>query len=312
MGQTFVHRCCRAIWLALAVGVPGSLCADDPPQVATRVSSALTHECQCGAAHCRCGRWLLQESENFRVYSAPELQSALRLPAICERLRTQLGETWLGSGSDPWTPKCVVVVHRSVREYTLKLGPGSQSSSGCASLEVEQGKIVLRRIDLRSDADDWLTAALPHELTHVIVADRFSGRQPPRWADEGIAILAEPEAKQQRRWQAFREAASRGASFTARDLMAQSSYPQAAGRDAFLWQSAALVSQLVEQETPERFLDFVEAAMKTDGERALQQVYGLRIGTLDARLKSRGATPEASQISLAQRIRKIVAAAEAE
>ena len=37
--------------------------------------------------------------------------------------------------------------------------------------------------------------ALSHELTHVVLADRFAGRQPPRWFDEGIATLADSTEK---------------------------------------------------------------------------------------------------------------------
>ena len=33
-------------------------------------------------------------------------------------------------------------------------------------------------------------------MTHVVLADLLNGRQPPRWADEGMAILADTRDKQ--------------------------------------------------------------------------------------------------------------------
>ncbi len=42
-----------------------------------------------------------------------------------------------------------------------------------------------------------MTAILPHEVTHVVLADLFTTQQIPRWADEGIAVLAEPNAEQE-------------------------------------------------------------------------------------------------------------------
>jgi hypothetical protein len=38
---------------------------------------------------------------------------------------------------------------------------------------------------------------LPHEITHVVLADRFNTKPMPRWADEGMAVLTEPVEKKQ-------------------------------------------------------------------------------------------------------------------
>ena len=48
------------------------------------------------------------------------------------------------------------------------------------------------RTNLRADHPQVLTAILPHEVTHVVLADLFTTQQIPRWADEGMAVLAEP------------------------------------------------------------------------------------------------------------------------
>lgn len=221
----------------------------------------------------RSGRWLVQETENFRICCLPSLPNAERLPSVCEVLRRQLQETWFGRTSAEWSPKCEIVVFPTVQEYRRNLGPGSEQSSGCASIDIEHQRIIKRRIDLRSDADDWVSAALPHELTHVIVADRFTKRQIPRWADEGMAILAESADKRARRAATMQRAFVRQRPMTVGELLAVAQYPSSDRRDAFLGQSASLVSYLLEQGSPDQFFDFVEQSASRGYERALADVY---------------------------------------
>ena len=46
----------------------------------------------------------------------------------------QLQETWLGKVADDWSPRCDIVLHRTVAGYVRELGNGSQNSSGCATI----------------------------------------------------------------------------------------------------------------------------------------------------------------------------------
>ncbi len=62
-------------------------------------------------------------------------------------------------------------------------------------MQLKSGVIANRRIDLLVDKQGALTS-LPHELTHVVLADCFAGRQPPLWLDEGVAMLADTHDKQ--------------------------------------------------------------------------------------------------------------------
>lgn len=271
--------------------------ADEKPNDADRPAVKLS----------RSGRWLVQETANFHIYCLPSLPEAQRLPVTCESLRRQLQETWFGMASGDWSPKCDIVVFPTVSEYSRTLGPGSEQSSGCTSLSIEHERVVMRRIDLRGDADDWERAALPHELTHVIVADRFTKRQIPRWADEGMAILAEPVAKQTRRSAEMQRALAGKRLLTAKELLAISQYPPGNRRDSFLGQSASLVAFLLEQGSPETFLEFVERSATHDFDRALADVYGIASCNRfevawQAQMYSRGDTVE----MLASRVESVI------
>ena len=211
----------------------------------------------------RSGAWVVRETACFRVYTLAGAHGVTHLPGTCESLRKHLQTTWLGVDQPAWNPKCDIVLHPTVESYRRLLGPGSEQSSGCASLKIDSERVVHRRIDVRADAADWLTAALPHELTHVVVADRFTSRQIPRWADEGMAILAEPHAKQLVRQREMEACIARGLGFSPSELARISDYPNAERRNAFYGQSAALVAHLAKQESPARFLEqLIEATQR--------------------------------------------------
>jgi len=184
-------------------------------------------------------------------------------------------ESWLGKQpSQPWVPKCDVVVHPHVAEYVQALGPGSQQTSGCATIQLDQGRVVARRIDFRADAADWKTETLPHELTHVVLADRFCRFRISPWADEGIAMLAESPTKLRRRLNDLRQVAADRSIYTARDLINVNSSPEPASRAAFYGQSLALVSLLLDWGSREQLLQFVEASQLKGPDAALRDIYG--------------------------------------
>ena len=71
----------------------------------------------------------------------------------------------------------------------------------------------------------WQTAALPHELTHVILADCFVGRLVPRWIDEGAALLADPAEKQLRHKAEMAGALADRSAFRVVELLTLEDYP---------------------------------------------------------------------------------------
>lgn len=227
--------------------------------------------------------WTIVETENFRCQSTLAGTAARELAASCEAWRTALGQHWLDEQPKAsWRPQCEVIVHPTQAAYNQTLGRPGDRSVGCTSLKCEGDRVVYRRIDVRSDAADWSNSALPHELTHVVLADRFGNRPLPRWIDEGLAMLAEADEKHQLRWTDLRAAWRSRPTYKAQDLMRVSALPAAALRDAFYGQSVTLVSYLIQKRGPAAFLQFVERLPNESPEAALAAVYGIaRIADLD-------------------------------
>jgi hypothetical protein len=220
-------------------------------------------------------KWHVYKTTSFRVFATNEKQ-AEQIAAACECVRLSLTEKWLGRKADsPWQPCCDVVVHPSQQSFISAVGGGPGQTNGCSSIRIDKGRVLARRIDLRCDNCDPLTAALPHELTHVVLADRFPNQPVPRWADEGIALLADSATKQAGHERDLRTAVSNGTRIPLALLVRMNDYP--AGQiAAFYAQSSSVVRLLVDRSTEATFVDFVEYAMKHGYDVALQKEYGLR------------------------------------
>ena len=63
-------------------------------------------------------------------------------------------------------------------------------TAGRTDISFSRGEVCTQRIEVKGSLARIIRGALPHELTHVLFAHYF-GAQPPRWADEGGAILSE-------------------------------------------------------------------------------------------------------------------------
>lgn len=215
------------------------------------------------------------ETANFCCRATREA-SVRELAVACEHWRQRLCQTWgEHAATRVWSPPCEIVVHPNLAEYRSALGRPGDTSVGSTRMQFDGDRVVLRRIDLRCDAADWCHAALPHELTHVVLADRFPRRPLPPWADEGIAMLSETSHKRQQRMTDLRHAFQHRSTYLVRDLLAVQQLPPAPLRDAYYGQSLALTSWMIERTTPQRFAQFLQACEKTSVDAALRQEMGL-------------------------------------
>ncbi len=143
------------------------------------------------------GSWSMREVENFQIYVNGASKDELAdVAAACEAsLELLASHRRAETSSVAWQPKCILVLHRTFQSYQNALGSRAASSWGCATIKSSRGAITSRRIDICATTPKRLAETFPHELTHVVLADRFAGRTVPRWLDEGLAVLAEPRSK---------------------------------------------------------------------------------------------------------------------
>jgi hypothetical protein len=240
----------------------------------------------CDSASCSChgscsidcthqGAWFIADSPNFQVCSLQSSAQAEQLAKHCEDVRATIAQAWC-KGCEAWNPKCQIVLHQTTRDYVRAAGPGSAATLGSSLVKPAVGAIRTRRIDLRTNVDDYLTAALPHELCHVVLADRFRERRAPLWFDEGVALQYDSPAKQRLHERDLRMGLEQGVAFPLAELVTMEGYPTADRWGVFYGQSAALVRHLLAQGTPQQLLASVEQAPIGGMSLALRNDFHLR------------------------------------
>jgi len=225
----------------------------------------------------RLGRWHVAETKNFYVCSDESAVHARRLAEGAEAQRTALQKLWLGAESDQtWSPRCHLVLHGTREGYVAAVGRGGQWTIGSSLVHADAGKITGRRIDLIGGPTPYLTAALPHELTHVVLRDRFPGEALPHWADEGTAVLADDAEKQFRHARDLQAALSTRTTFAAAELLNAGDYPDVSRLGTFYGQSVSLVKFLIDRKGHARFVDFLAHAARHGYDASLVEHYAIQ------------------------------------
>jgi Peptidase MA superfamily len=258
-----------AIWLAIASF------ALLPTSVGAQCDSGTCNSAPASRVGWR-GQWYVLETGNFQICCEQSESHAKDLAEHAESLRDALESKWLGKSSgSAWRPTCQILLYASKRSYVAAVGPGSEHTVGSSLVKVDKGQITSRRIDLLGDQMEFLTAALPHELTHVILRDRFTSTPPPRWADEGMATLADTQAKQGRHRRDLTNAIADRALFRAANLLAMDDYPAPNRYGTFYGESVSLTEFLVQRASPQKFVEFIEQARSEGYDAALEKCYGI-------------------------------------
>jgi hypothetical protein len=227
--------------------------------------------------------WQVAETANFRIFHKQDAAFAEKVAAVAERTRLEMARKWFGSEGPAWQPRCELIVYPSRDEYR-HMTAAPFDSPGHAHINSDPGdasRVIARWMHMRLDAAGMLEAVLPHETTHVVLAGRFGPFPVPRWADEGIAVLTEPEAKVQQHRQNLVRCQQDGVFFGLKELMTMEKYPTEPMRvTAFYAQSVALVELLTRQRGPTVFTSFVRDGLREGYEAALQRHYGMTFAQL--------------------------------
>jgi hypothetical protein len=218
--------------------------------------------------------WQVLETPNFRIFHR-NARLAESAGQAAESVRAVQAKRWKSPASHrPWTPPCELYLYPTGKIFAQETQQ-PETSPGFSTMMCNGNQVVARRTNLRADHPQVLTAILPHEVTHVVLADLFTVQQIPRWADEGMAVLAEPRAEQQVRAAELQEPLQAGRIFDLSKLMAMD-YPVAKDWNLYYAQSVSLTRFLVEQGPPEQFVQFVRDSQRDGIDGALRSVY--RIG----------------------------------
>jgi hypothetical protein len=218
--------------------------------------------------------WRKSESTNFRLLHAQEPAYAEQLLRAAEQHRTAFFSKWTNNVPGNWEPICEICLHVNGASYAQATGQ-SASSPGHSSIKMPGGKVTARRIELRADHPDMAMVTLPHEITHVVLADIFPDGSLPRWADEGMAVLSEPRAQVDRYLKTMIRLRNERKLIPLNRILDRTEYPDAATVTVFYVESVSVVEFMVNQKGTAEFVQFLKDA-RSGFEPALQQHYGLQ------------------------------------
>jgi hypothetical protein len=144
-----------------------------------------------------------------------------------------------------------------------------------ARVKLDGGRATERRIDLRADDAAIESNALPRELTHVVLADLFPDRPAPKWAVEGMAILAGTPAEVERYIRTLPRCARDGDWFALTQLLELKDFP-AEKITGFYCQSVSLTDYLIRAGGSERnFTIFLRDCQRYGTASALKRTYSI-------------------------------------
>jgi hypothetical protein len=221
------------------------------------------------------GNWYLAETKNFRVWHHLNQADATQVAKSSEACRAEAGMKWFGSVGNDWTPICEIYLHSTAQEYSKSTGAPAVSP-GHTTLKTEGIRVLSRRIDLHTDETNMMTGVLPHETTHVVLAGRLGDQPVPRWADEGMAVLAEPKNRIQKHLDNLPKHARENTLFHVSRLMQMADYPEPKLVGPFYAQSVSLVDYLTRLKGPQAFSEFMKDGLKNGYESALSRHYAIQ------------------------------------
>ena len=221
------------------------------------------------------GPGLVAVTPSFAIRSYHGGPEAREIARQCHALREQLQIKWFGGVSqEAWSPRCHVILHHARASYVQAVGRGAGQTSGSSLIRFDKGRVAARRIDLLVGRRGGIPA-LPHELTHIVLAERLGGRLPPLWIDEGIAVLADSEEKQARHLRDCMDAIHRGEALPLAELMTRESFSSPDQMATFYGQSYSLVRFLACRDKPRHLLEFVALAATDGYDQALREIYAI-------------------------------------
>jgi hypothetical protein len=229
--------------------------------------------------------WQIAETVNFRLSHQHPRSFAEAVVRTAEHTRAAQMRKWFGEVGANWEPKCRICLYPTGDVYGEATGAPVNPGGGHTDIRAEEGKVISRCIHVHGARAHLLKGIVPHEVTHAVLAGRLGGGRVPRWADEGMAVLAEApkhidmHLRYLPRWRAD------DALFTMRALIEMHDYPEPRELGVFYAQSVSLVDFLTRQKGAERFAAFVRDGQRDGYAASLRKHYGWSFADLDRHWK---------------------------
>ena len=219
--------------------------------------------------------WKIYKSDHFAVYYKEDLSFAQRVGYKVEEYYKQLdrsiGFTRFGKF---WTfdKRCKIYIYSNRKNY-LENNNIQSWSAGFANYDK-------REIVSYKESVNFLTSLLPHEMTHLILAD-YMEKNIPLWFNEGLAVNMELTSKSGY-VNTIKEELKKGNNFSIYEVLDKTNYPEDEEKVLLFYSISYSLVNFLRSKGQYRFTNLCRALR--DGknfERALISSYQFDFGSLD-------------------------------
>ncbi|MCZ2342510.1 MAG: hypothetical protein LC104_12065 [Bacteroidales bacterium] len=217
--------------------------------------------------------WEVVESESFLVRHRGDKTIAEAIAKAAEVKRNEIFSRWSGPAGGAWSPKCTITLHKTAANFAAETQQ-HPSATGRAMVHLSAGRVSQRRMALRADDPTVLEDALPRELSHIVLADLFPTKAPPRWAIEGMAVLATSAVEVDRYLRTLPRCRESGEWIPLETLLTLP-VPPADKVTGYYVGSVSLVEFLVRWKGDKAFTTFLRDSHRYGLESAMKRQYGV-------------------------------------
>ena len=218
--------------------------------------------------------WEAVETASFRVRFQGSRELADVVAKAAEERRAELFKRWSGPATTAWQPQCEIVLHPTAECYT-RMTKRPAGETGSATVRLADGRVTERRIELRADDACAVANTLPRELTHIILADLFPDRPPPKWAEEGMAVLAGSPEEVSRYVRTLPRCARDNELVPVAALLEMKDFPAVEKVTGFYCESVSVVDYLVKLRGEQNFTIFLRDCQRYGTASALKRNYSI-------------------------------------
>ncbi len=219
--------------------------------------------------------WKIYKSDHFSVYYEGNLGFAQRVGYKAEeyykRIDRNIGFTRFGKF---WTfdKRCKIYIYANKKNY-LENNDIPSWSAGFANYKK-------REIVSYKESINFLTSLLPHEMTHLILAD-YIGNNIPLWFNEGLAVNMELTSKS-RYINVIKKELEKGKNLSIYEVLDKTNYPEDKEKVLLFYSVSYSLVDFLRSKGQYRFTNLCRALR--DGrnfEDALKTSYQFDFGSLD-------------------------------
>jgi hypothetical protein len=233
---------------------------------------AKKHTVQVRHLDTKVDNWKVAETSNFRILHNQSKELVDKVGRVAEETRLRLQKKWFGGESSvEWDGKCSIYLHPDRKKYSEKAGLAN--ALGHTRTFSWGRDVQSRSIHLPAQQSRMLEDVLPHEVSHSVLAVRLQGKT-PRWADEGMAMLAETPTAVYECLIRLPQYKRDHALFGIEILMLTEEQDHFQSLEYYS-QSTSLVQYLTKLKGPQTFVSFLQTSIAKDYPTALKQHYGI-------------------------------------